>query len=212
MQYLKHFLLVFLFINDSLSQENNVSNNVNKSIYQELVDNVPNEYDDIRFNSIMHTKEEINKINKAFKMFKQGEEYVIEDEKNEVRKTEEEKLSEELRIIQKKSKIYLGSILYLSNKNWSVWINDKLISADNNNPINEIYIRKIDGKKALIIWSLSPSKWQVLMGKNLEENDSRINKNNMINISFTLQNNQSYLLKENKIIVGRGEVKEKTNP
>lgn len=195
-----------------MSQENNVSNNVNKSIYQELVDNVPNEYDDIRFNSIMHTKEEINKINKAFKMFKQGEEYVIEDEKNEVRKTEEEKLSEELRIIQKKSKIYLGSILYLSNKNWSVWINDKLISADNNNPINEIYIRKIDGKKALIIWSLSPSKWQVLMGKNLEENDSRINKNNMINISFTLQNNQSYLLKENKIIVGRGEVKEKTNP
>ncbi len=161
----------------------------------------------------MYNSEEMQKINKAFQMYRQGEEYIVEDEKIEEGGDDKNQFTEELKIIEEKSRIYLGSILYFSKNNWSVWINDKIISSDNNKPSNELFIRSINGKKANIVWSLSPSKWQILMGKNLEENDSRVNKNNLIIVKFSLQNNQSFLLKENKVIEGRppSKAKEESN-
>lgn len=168
------------------------------------------EYAKINFKSIMHNAEEIKKINKAYNMFQQGEEYIVEDENKVEEKTDNEK-SQELHIIKEKSKVYLGSILFFSSQNWSVWVNNKLISSDNNSPTNEIFIKYINGKKARIVWSLSPSKWQILMGKNLSENDPRVNSSNMVTTEFSLQNNQSYLLKENSTIEGRGDQKEKTD-
>lgn len=201
MKYFFIFISLIFFSQRATSQQS-VDQESSPIIEKDLQEALINEYEDLDFESVMHNAEEIRKINKAFKMFKQGEEYVIEDAKNP-EKEREEKFSEELKIIQERSKIYLGSILFFSKNNWSIWINDKVISADNNSPLNEIYISAVNGKKADIIWSLSPSKWQILMDKSLEENDPLINKNNMITVKFSLQNNQSFLLKDNTVIEGK---------
>ena len=214
MLYCNLLTLLLLSSINLLAQESTPVEPETEKVIEKDLDNAGVVDEKIVFKSIMHNSEEMQKINKAFQMFKQGEEYIIEDEKNEENSDNEDQFSEESKIIEEKSRIYLGSILYFSKNNWSVWINDKIISSDNNKPSKEIFIRDLNGKKANIIWSLSPSKWQILMGKSLEENDSRVNKNNLIIVKFTLQNNQSFLLKENKVIEGRpaSKSKEKSSP
>jgi hypothetical protein len=159
--------------------------------------------------SIMLNDKEMSKINKAIDFFGQGKEFVAEvpiGGKEGI--TDEEraniKLSKEMKLIQEKSQIYLGSILYFSDKVWSVWLNNKKITSFSNNPRKEIFIKKIDGQKIKIIWTIGISKWKILMGRN---NDSsslpKTNELSQVKVKFSLRPNQTYSLREAKITEGK---------
>jgi hypothetical protein len=200
MKFFSIVIIVILVANASVAQQLEDPDKTNSTTKSKDQKNT------FRFKSLMHDASEIAKINKAFELFKRGEEYVAEkiDEPKADEKKEEDINKDKL--IKEKSKIYLGSILYFSKYTWTVWINGKTTSSQNNHPSNEIYVSSIDGKRATIIWSLTPSKWQILTGKTLQENDIRVNKNNLISYRFTLANNQSFLLREQKIVEGNPRV------
>ena len=144
MLYCNLLTLLLLFSTYLLAQESTTVKPEAAKVIEKDLGDVGAVDENIVFKSIMHNSEEMQKINKAFQMFKQGEEYIIEDEKNEENSDNEDQFSEELKIIEEKSRIYLGSILYFSKNNWSVWINDKIISSDNNKPSNELFIRNLN--------------------------------------------------------------------
>ena len=181
-------LLTFIFTQTSLAKP------INKSEKEFTIDQI---------RSVMLSDAEIAKINQALKLFKEGKEFVAIETKElsdeEKARLEKQKLSAEMKLIREKSRLHLGSVLYFSNKVWSVWINKKKITAASNKESNEIYIQKINGQKVDIIWTLGLSKWKVLMGTNISP---KVNSLNQIEIKITLHPNQTFLLRENKIIEG----------
>ena len=145
--------------------------------------------------SIMYSEEENQNIRDALKAFKSGvplEEEIIEEVEDEEEKVEE----------NRRSHIYLSSILYQSKNNWTVWINDEKISNKNNNPKNELYIASINKNSVQITWTMSVSKWQILTNSDSDVG-APINENNQVEIKFTLSFNQTYVLNGNKIVEGR---------
>ena len=100
------------------------------------------------------------------------------------------------------SYVYLGSILYNSPNNWSVWINDQKISFSNNKPDAEIYIKSIDADKVTIVWTMTISKWKILTQKKSEDN-IQINSNNQVAVDFPLSFNQTYILASGLTVEGK---------
>lgn len=100
------------------------------------------------------------------------------------------------------SYIYLGSILYRSKDDWTVWINDQKISSRDNKRENELYIKKIDAEKADISWTMSISKWKILTGNRFTEN-APLNANNQVEFNFILSFNQTYILNTNEVVEGK---------
>lgn len=144
--------------------------------------------------SIMYSDEEARKIKEAFDAFKNNMPLNFGDSTapQEVRSTQD----------NEKAYVYLGSILYQSKNNWSIWINDQKITADNNKASNELYIKKINEDKAHVVWTMSISKWKILSGKE-DEKDAPINANNQVELNFILSFNQTYILNANKVVEGR---------
>ena len=146
--------------------------------------------------SLMYVDEELEKIQEAIDAYKNNQPLNIGNQGVEIEE------NDAVRDDKAKSYIHLGSILYNSPKNWSVWINDKKISFDNNKIGNELYIKSIDESKANIIWTMSISKWKILTNKKSEEG-APINASNQVKIDFTLGFNQAYTLNSGKITEGR---------
>ncbi|MFT6333137.1 MAG: hypothetical protein ACJAW3_001490 [Lentimonas sp.] len=144
--------------------------------------------------SIMYSDKEVQNIRSAYESFKNNtpiEEEIIEEEVEEVEVEE-----------NKKSHIYLGSILYRSNDSWLIWINDDKISNLTNKLENELYVKSIGKNKADIVWTMSISKWRILTDSDSEEIVPS-NENNQVEINFTLSFNQTYVLNGNKVVEGR---------
>lgn len=160
--------------------------------------------------SMMMDDEELNKINKALEFFGEGREYTQETPENEevqeeISDAERENiaLSKEMQLIEEKSRVYLGSILYFNNKVWSAWVGDKKITSLSNSQDQEIFIEKINGKKVDIIWTIGASKWKILMGSQSDAATPKTNELNQIKIKFTLHPNQTYLLRTNEVVEGK---------
>jgi hypothetical protein len=49
--------------------------------------------------------------------------------------------------------LYLGSIVYYSPSNWSVWLNGKKLLNRNNQPSNEFYIDRISPSEIELLWT-----------------------------------------------------------
>lgn len=146
--------------------------------------------------SLMLNKNEVKNLKIAISSFKnniqyQSEELVVESAKQEVKEDSAQSL------------IHISSILYLDNKNWVIWINDKRITSDDNEINNELYIESISPNKAVILWSLGLTKWKILTNSNDETQNPELNENNQIVNRFTISPNQTYILKTNKIIEGK---------
>jgi hypothetical protein len=150
--------------------------------------------------SLMYSPEEISKINEAIEAYKNNEVLVLDDEQSN-----EETLStkpEEKAEVNSRSYVYLGSILYYSPTNWSVWINDKKISYHNNDIESELYIKNINKDYVDIVWLMSISKWKILANK-IFMVDIPVNKNNQVEFNFSLSFNQTYMLNGERIVEGR---------
>ncbi|NBX52815.1 MAG: hypothetical protein EBT63_04125 [Proteobacteria bacterium] len=93
--------------------------------------------------------------------------------------------------------------MFFSEKSWSLWINDKKFLAQSNNPENELYFKNISQNQLTVVWKLSISKWKILSGKKSEELAPKINKDNQVEVEFTLKPNQTFMLSSNKVVDGR---------
>ncbi len=188
MKFLIILLSAFIFTQTSLAKDS---------------DKPKEEFTIDQIKSVMLSDAEIAKINHSLKLFKEGKEFIILDTKElsdeERRRLKKQKISAEMKLIREKSRLYLGSVLYFSNKVWSIWINKKKITAMSNKKSNEFYIQKINGQKVDIIWTLGLSKWKILTGSSVSP---KVNALNQIEIKITLRPNQTFLLRGGKIIEG----------
>jgi len=145
--------------------------------------------------SLMFTDSELKDVDRALDSYNNNKLFVVNngpgEEKKEV-KTED----------NVKSFIYLNSILYFSPESWSVWINDKKISSITNKHGSEFYVKSVNDHQASILWTISISKWKILSGRKSEEG-ANINKNNQVEVSFTLKPNQTFMLVSGDVVEGR---------
>lgn len=100
------------------------------------------------------------------------------------------------------SYVYLGSILYFDQNNWTVWINNKRVSYDDNKKSNELYLTKVDSLDVEVLWTMSISKWKILSGKKNETLAPKINGKNQVEVTFAIKPNQTYSLKLGQALEG----------
>jgi hypothetical protein len=155
--------------------------------------------------SLMFDDKQTSNIDRAIESLKNNQPYVADgnsDEQKVDKKNEDEKDKIMQEKENEKSYIYLGSMIYLSPKIWSVWINNKKITYETNSKNNEFYILSIQKDRVKVLWKLSLSKWKIL-SKNLDESQVKINENNQVEIEFELKTNQTFVLSKNSAIEGR---------
>lgn len=174
----------------------------NRSENPDLVDTLENNMSKIllkrrKLQSLMYNLDEEAAINSALDSLRSGGLFLP---KTEV--VEEETLEEEI-VDNRKSYVYLGSILYYGEGNWALWINGQKFTSDSNSPENEIYIKAATYDEISVLWTISASKWRILLGRKADEQESKINANNQVETEFKLKPNQTYLLKENRVIEGK---------
>ncbi len=162
--------------------------------------------------SLMFDDEQTSDINRAADSFLNNQSYtpeVAEGQSAENQKDLEDAKakSEEEEARNEKSYLYLASILYLSPKNWSVWIGDQKITAQTNDKNRELYVKSISKDKAKILWKLSLSKWKIITGKRSDEKLPKANEANQIENLFEIRPNQTFMLNENKVMEGKAYIK-----
>lgn len=214
------FLIIFLQTNFAYSQNRQNEgvrtfelNEINKNIA--IKNSIATELKQVfkkkkpNFKSLMYDDEEMDLIKKSILALKSGESLSIEDEnsnklnKEELAKLEQERKNRDLLELNERSKIYLGSIIYISQDDWAIWLNKDKITSYNNKKNNEFFVERINRDKADILWTLSLSKWRILSGKTGNENLPNINEKNQVLVRFNLKTNQTFILRYNNIIEGK---------
>ncbi len=186
----------------------NSSNKTSSPIGDTLLGNAPS--------SLMFDEEQTADIDRAVDSFLNNQSYV--PDQKELQELQDEKAiaeakarAEEEQARNEKSYLYLSSILYLTPKNWIVWIGDQKITSEDNTKTRELYIDKVSNDKAKVTWKLSISKWKIITGKRSDEDMPKTNENNQIETSFELRPNQTFILNENKIVEGKAFQSKKSN-
>ena len=190
---------IFFIFTISVSAQNivntNDKNNINKAILKKSKNsNTANK----EIESLMISPINIQKIKQAIDALKTGTEL------NVASTDEAGKVAKNQTLSNSQSSLYLNSILYLNKTNWSVWINGKKISYQNNKKDNEIYITSINIDKIEVLWTLTASRWKVLRGNlSSDEQSPRITEDNKVETLFEIQVNQTYRLTVNEIFEGK---------
>lgn len=187
---------------------------------------------DKKYQSLMLTEIELKNIKKANEAANNGQPFVaeaeeevkIKDPKGEQDKLKEKKKKEQEEKLKKeeeeqgneKSYIYLASIIYFNQKDWVIWINDQKITPKTNQKNKELYIKKVYANQIDVVWKLSITKWKIISGKKSETIAPKINKDNQIEVSFSLKPNQTFMLSNNSVVEGKAVInlikkKEKQN-
>ena len=187
---------------------------------------------DKKYDSLMLTELELKNIKKANEAANNGQPFVAEDEeefkiknpKGEQDKLKEQKKKEEEENFKKeeeeqgseKSYIYFASIIYFNQKDWVIWINDQKITPKTNQQNKELYIKKVHANQIDVIWKLSITKWKIISGKKSETIAPKINKDNQVEVYFSLKPNQTFMLSNNSVVEGKAVInlikkKEKQN-
>ena len=96
---------------------------------------------------------------------------------------------------------YLNSIAYISDNNWTIWLNGKRISFYNKE-ISEIFIDEVSKEKVRFLWKSKYLKyinpdWKKIKDKNIQV----IPERNII--YFTLRPNQTFESLKMKIVEGK---------
>lgn len=150
--------------------------------------------------SLMFDDEELNEIERALDSFKNGQIYNSDkNAKNSDKKTRS--LTQENE--NQKSYIYLASIIYYSQKDWAVWINNTKVTSENNSSAKELFVKEIYPDRVKIVWSLNLTKWKILLGKKADNITPKLNAKNNVEILFTLKPNQTFILGSGLVIEGR---------
>lgn len=187
---------------------------------------------DKKYESLMLTEIELKNIKKANEAANSGQPFVAEVEeepkikgsKEEQEKVKEKKKKEQEEKLKKeeeeqgseKSYIYLASIIYFNQKDWVIWLNDQKITPKTNQKNKELYIKKVYENQIDVVWKLSITKWKIISGKKSETIAPKINKDNQIEVYFTLKPNQTFMLSNNSVVEGKAVInlikkKEKQN-
>ena len=174
---------------------------------------IKNALDDIfspsKLKSIMYDEEQFTNIEKAIEALRNNQSFTPEgEEANKQNAEDAKKQAEDIKKLEGgeenvKSYVFLSSIMYFSEKQWSLWINDKKFLANSNSNENELYFKNVTEDKITIVWRLSISKWKILSGKKSEEYAPKINENNQVEVEFSLKPNQTFILGSNKVVDGR---------
>ena len=174
---------------------------------------IKNALDDIfspsKLKSIMYDEEQFSNLEKAIEALRNNQSFVPEGEEISKQTAEDaKKQEEEIKKLEGteenvKSYVFLSSIMYFSEKQWSLWINDKKFLATANSNENELYFKNVSQDKVNIVWRLSISKWKILSAKKSEEYAPKINENNQVEVEFSLKPNQTFILGSNKVVDGR---------
>jgi hypothetical protein len=174
---------------------------------------IKNALDDIfspsKLKSIMYDEEQFSNLEKAIEALRNNQSFVPEGEEINKQSAEDaKKQEEEIKKLEGseenvKSYVFLSSIMYFSEKQWSLWINDKKFLANANSSENELYFKNVSQDRVSIVWRLSISKWKILSGKKSEEYAPKINENNQVEVEFSLKPNQTFILGSNKVVDGR---------
>lgn len=152
-----------------------------------------------KLKSLMYSFEEEAAINAALDSLRSGALFLPEDDSGDEIAFEEEVID------NRKSYIYLASILYYGEGNWALWINGEKFTSDSNSPENEIYVQSVTTDEISVLWTISASKWRILLGRKADDQESKINANNQVEAEFRLRPNQTYLLREDQVVEGKGE-------
>jgi hypothetical protein len=225
MRSYKILFIVFLSITQAIliedSKSQGAENKIQKSINIDKVDSttpisassIKDALDDIfttsKIKSLMYDEEQFNNIEKAIEAMRNNQSFTPEGAEAKKQSAEDaKKQAEEIKTLEEsednvKSYVFLSSIMYFGEKQWSLWINDKKFIANSNSNENELFFKVVSQDKATIVWRLSISKWKILSGKKSEEYAPKINENNQVEVEFTLKPNQTFILSSNKVVDGR---------
>ncbi len=225
MRSYKILFIVFLSITQALlledSKSQDAGNKIQKSINIDKVDSntpisansIKDALDDIfspsKLKSLMYDEEQFNNIEKAIEAMRNNQAFTPEGAEATKQSAEDaKKQAEEIKTLENsednvKSYVFLSSIMYFGEKQWSLWVNDKKFIASSNSSENELYFKSVSQDRATIVWRLSISKWKILSGKKSEEYAPKINENNQVEVEFTLKPNQTFILGSNKVADGR---------
>lgn len=212
-------LIQLLLLEESKSQNSPIQKSINIDKLKDSEatplssNSIKKALDDIfsssKLKSLMYDEEQFNNLEKAIEAMRNNQSFVPEGEEAQKESDENaKKQDEEIKKLESsednvKSYVFLSSIMYFSDKQWSLWINDKKFIASANSVENELYFKNISQDKATIVWKLSISKWKILSGKKSEEYAPKINENNQVEVEFTLKPNQTFILGLNKVADGR---------
>lgn len=150
--------------------------------------------------SLMFSDADQKNINRAMMAYKAKEAFVV----NQTDAKAKEKSGKKKKVVEnEKSFLHLSSIIYFSSDAWSLWIDSNKITSDSNKVGSDLYIKSISPEKITIVWTMSVSKWKILSGKTSESDIPKVNKDEQVEIEFTLRQNQTYMLTTNKVIEGK---------
>ncbi|MDD2840161.1 MAG: hypothetical protein PHY80_03470 [Rickettsiales bacterium] len=165
------------------------------------------------FKSIMFSTNDVEEISKTLPRFKYLNEFKQED--NNIKTSQFSKQSSD---IKQKSifnfgegsiYIYLNSIMYVSQNDWSVWISGNKITNLTNDS-GEIKVLDIFPSLVRLAWTFDLNQWEVINPNKLIPESNYIIKDNTVTLIFSLSPNQSFLPTMNQTI--EGKIKEvKTN-
>ena len=161
-----------------------------------------------KLKSIMLDSQEVKGVEEALEAFQFNK--PLSQEEIDNTQTIETQVKQIVEPAKEQSRIYLDAILYISKNNWIAWINGEKFITEDNNPKNPIYIKSISNNKANIVWTMGISKWRVLTGLQVvNEEIYYVDKiTNQIILNFTLRTNQTYNLINNKVTEGKVRVVE----
>lgn len=142
--------------------------------------------------SLMFDDQEQDSINQAIEALRSGNLYLPQTNDDQ----------EDNSHNNENSYVYLASILYINENLWAVWLNGEKITHENNIPGRELYITSLQKDKVSVLWTLSATKWKILIGKRSEEMESKINERNQVEVEFELKPNQTYILLNNSTVEG----------
>ena len=175
------------------------SENIQKSVLLDKIEEgMRKNISQVKLTSLMFDDAENEAINRALDSFKNGNTYLPEEVAE----------SEDGNVTNRGSYIYLASIMYLSEEYWAVWINDEKITSESNQPGNELYLQEVHKDKISVLWTISASKWKIIMGKKSEEMSEKINSQNQVEAKFELKPNQTYLLFYDNVVEGNVQTNE----
>lgn len=205
-----YLYLIFFFMINILFVYNIYANEVNKPNQDNQINEILNT------NNIDTVKDAISKINKpksAQKKYKFQSLMFSEEElkniqkvlksKNVTKNKKPQNKSNNIREIATFGKIYLSSILYLSEDKWSIWVNGNKLSSTNNIKSNDIYVESVAPYEVNLIWSLSPIKWRIISELPVNAKVPAVNDFGQVEFNIKLKSNQTYILKHDRVVNGK---------
>lgn len=189
--------------NKNTPQENKELTEFEK-IQKVKMDNPLNNYDSM--SSIFFSTKEAEVIKLAYKVYLKNQYLKDIEEKQEVVIANMPVIEEPIAEDKSLNVVTLNSIMFMNEKNWTIWLNNKKFSnLDNNKNNSEFQVIAINQNKIKLKWLMTMTKFQNFINKKnlIAEERYSINNEGRVEILLDLYVNQSYLSFLDKIVDGK---------